>query len=162
MIIDKHMLALLNILDDICNDCLQLDDNFIGVWAIVWYKGDHSLEKVPDTSWSQLLGEIPLTDVFNLSHWCAGIQHRNEHHTQGENIILKKSGIFLEFEKSSNLHFLFIDRLPFLAGILTFWSPVLLSYSMRVTASYSYEGLVAVALLFHETYRMIKTSCLSF
>ena len=39
----------------------------------------------------------------------------------------------------------FCDHLPSLAGILAFGTPGLGSYTMKATASYSYEGLVAAA-----------------
>ena len=44
------------------------------------------------------------------------------------------------------LEFFHCNHLPFLACILVFHLPGLGSYLMRATASYSYEGLIAVAL----------------
>ena len=43
---------------------------------------------------------------------------------------------------------LFFSPSSLAAGILTFLPPGMGSYSMRATASYSYEGLVAAALIF--------------
>ena len=47
---------------------------------------------------------------------------------------------------SNDSYYVFLTIFP-VAGILAFQPPGLGSYSMRVTASYSYEGLVAAALV---------------
>ena len=56
------------------------------------------------------------------------------------------SAVLEDLVIASHTYSFFCDHLPVFAGILIFQFPGLESYLMRVTASYSCEELVAVAL----------------